>query len=295
MNIIIIILTMVAVTSFVIGYLYNINREQIITRERLRTYTVTEEKAYLPPDLQLSFRTRVIDRTLGNLSNLIRRFVPKNEKEAYNAKLRTAGNPYGLTGESFLVLKYLVFTISIIIGILTKNLFYLLCLAGAGLFLPDFILKSLVRKREEEILKELPNFLDLLSISVQAGLGFDSALLKVAEKTPGQLSREFMKALQEMGMGKPRREALRDMGERLNINEVTIFTSAIIQAELLGVSISNVLQIQSQQARENRRMQAEEKAMKVPIKMLIPLVVFIFPVIFIVLLGPSVIKLMETL
>ncbi|KUG04652.1 type ii/iv secretion system protein tadc, associated with flp pilus assembly [hydrocarbon metagenome] len=295
MELIIISLLAVMVTSFVIGYLYNVNREQIITRERLVAYTVKEEKAYLPPELQLSFKTRVVSRVMGTLSGIFKRLIPKNEKDAYSAKLRTAGNPYGLNGDSYLVLKYVIVTISIIVGIFTRNMLYLLLFAAAGLLLPDLWLKSIVNRREDEVLKGLPNFLDLLSISVQAGLGFDAALQKVVEKNPGPLSSEFGKALQEMGMGKPRREAMKDMAERLNISEVTVFTTAIIQAELLGVSIGNVLQIQSQQARETRRMQAEEKAMKAPIKMLIPLVIFIFPVIFIILLGPAFISITETL
>lgn len=295
MELVIISLLAIMVTSFILGYLYNINREQIITRERLVAYTVKEEKTYLPPELQLGFRTRVISRTMDTLSGIFKRLIPKNEKDAYNARLRTAGNPYGLNGDSYLVLKYVIFTIAVVVGILSRNMLHLLLIAAAGLLLPDLWLKSVVNRREDEVLKGLPNFLDLLSISVQAGLGFDAALQKVVEKHPGPLSVEFSKAIQEMGMGKPRREALKDMSERLNIDEVTIFTTAIIQAEQLGVSIGNVLEIQSRQARETRRMQAEEKAMKAPIKMLIPLVVFIFPVIFIILLGPAFINIMETL
>ncbi len=294
MELLIISLLAVTVSSFVLGYLYNLNREEIITRERLITYTVKEQKIYLPPELQLGFKIRVISRVMDALAGVFKRFIPKNEKDAYHAKLRTAGNPYGLNGDSYLVLKYVIFTFSIIIGILSKNILYLLLMAAIGFVLPDLWLKSGVSRREDEVLKGLPKFLDLLSISVQAGLGFDAALQKVVEKSPGALSNEFGKALQEMGMGKPRREALKDMAERLNISEVTIFTTAIIQAELLGISIGNVLEIQSRQARESRRMQAEEKAMKAPIKMLIPLVVFIFPVIFIILLGPAFINLMET-
>lgn len=286
----------VMVTALVLGYLFRRNRDKIIIQERLNAYTIKGDKdAYIPPELQMSFKTRVWSRWLKNLSLVFRRVIPKNEKDAYNAKLRTAGNPMGLNGDSYLVLKYAIFTLSIIIGALTGNILYLLVIGVAGLVLPDLWLKMVVSQREDQVLKGLPNFLDLLSISVQAGLGFDAALQKVVEKHPGPLSNEFGKALQEMGMGKPRREALKDMAERLNVSEVTIFITAMVQAELLGVSIGNVLQIQSQQARETRRMHAEEKAMKAPIKMLFPLVIFIFPVIFIILLGPAFIQLMETL
>ncbi len=286
----------VMVTALVLGYLFRRNRDKIIIQERLSAYTIKGDKdAYIPPELQMSFKTRVWSRWLKNLSLVFRRVIPKNEKDAYNAKLRTAGNPMGLNGDSYLVLKYAIFTLSIIIGALTGNILYLLVIGVAGLVLPDLWLRMVVSQREDQVLKGLPNFLDLLNISVQAGLGFDAALQKVVEKHPGPLSNEFGKALQEMGMGKPRREALKDMAERLNVSEVTIFITAMVQAELLGVSIGNVLQIQSQQARETRRMHAEEKAMKAPIKMLLPLVIFIFPVIFIILLGPAFIQLMETL
>jgi tight adherence protein C len=161
--------------------------------------------------------------------------------------------------------------------------------------LPDQWLKSLITGRKEEILKGLPNFLDMLCISVQAGLGFEAALQKVIEKKRGALADEFRIVIQEMRMGKARRVAMKDMAERVGISEVTVFVTAVIQAEMLGVSISNVLQVQAQQARDARRMQAEEKAMKAPIKMLLPLVFFIFPVLFIILLGPSFINLLETL
>lgn len=288
-------LLIMMVASFVVGFLYSKNRERILVRERLIAYTVKEEKVYLPPELQLGFKTRVVNRVMGSLGRVFKRLIPKNEKDAYNSKLRSAGNPYGLNGESYLILKYVVFTASIIGGIITGNMLYLVLLAAAGFLLPDQWLKSLIKRRQEEILRGLPNFLDMLSISVQAGLGFDAALQKVTEKKRGALADEFKKVLQEMKMGKARRTAMKDMADRMGINEVTVFTTAIIQAEILGVSISNVLQIQSRQARESRRMQAEERAMKAPVKMLLPLVFFIFPVLFIILLGPSFINLMETL
>jgi tight adherence protein C len=193
------------------------------------------------------------------------------------------------------VIKYTIFTMSIIGGIFTGNMLYLLLLAMAGFMLPDQWLKSLITGRKEEILKGLPNFLDMLCISVQAGLGFEAALQKVIEKKRGALADEFRIVIQEMRMGKARRVAMKDMAERVGISEVTVFVTAVIQAEMLGVSISNVLQVQAQQARDARRMQAEEKAMKAPIKMLLPLVFFIFPVLFIILLGPSFINLLETL
>ena len=141
----------------------------------------------------------------------------------------------------------------------------------------------------------MPDVLDLLTVSVEAGLGFDAALQRVVQKMTGAISVEFAKTLQEIKMGKHRREALRDLGLRTGIDDLNTFISAIVQADQLGVSIGNVLRVQSEQMRRKRRQRIEEKAMKAPIKMLIPMVLFIFPTIFIVLLGPAAMQMIEGL
>lgn len=143
--------------------------------------------------------------------------------------------------------------------------------------------------------KELPDVLDLLTVSVESGLGFDAALQKVVRKTKGPLSNEFNKTLQEIKMGKARRDALRDLANRTGVEDLSTFIGAIIQADQLGVSIGNVLRIQSKQMRQIRKQRIEEKAMKAPIKMLLPMVFFIFPTLFLVLLGPAAIQLIESL
>jgi len=132
--------------------------------------------------------------------------------------------------------------------------------------------------------------LDLLSVSVEAGLGFDAALQKVVEKSEGPLAEEFALALNEIRMGKPRREALRDMAERVKLDDVSTFVGAIVQADALGVSVSNVLTVQAEQVRQKRRQRAEEKAQKAPVKILIPMLFFIFPALFVVLLGPALLE-----
>ena len=158
-----------------------------------------------------------------------------------------------------------------------------------GYTLPEFWLGGRVRKRQHAILLQIPDALDLLTISVRAGLGFDAALGKVVEKLQGPLTEEFRRALAEVRVGKARREALRDIVPRTEVGPLTNFISAIIQAEQLGVSISKVLQVQSEQLRIERRQRAEEQAAKAPIKMLFPLVGCIFPSLFIVILGPAII------
>ncbi len=156
-----------------------------------------------------------------------------------------------------------------------------------GWSLPELYVNSRRRKKEEEIEKTLPDTLDLLMVSVEAGLGFDGAMIKVSEKSGGILAGEFRRLIKENKMGKNRRDSLRDMATRLGNENVTAFTGSIIQAEQLGISFSNVLRLQAEQVRRKRKQRIEEMAMKAPVKMLIPLVLFIFPTIFIVLLGPA--------
>jgi tight adherence protein C len=166
---------------------------------------------------------------------------------------------------------------------------------GFGYLMPEFWLGSRIKARQKVILKMIPDTLDLLTISVRAGLGFDAALAKVVEKLPGPLTDEFRRALAEVRVGKARRDALRDMVPRTNVAPLSNFIGAIIQAETLGVSISKVLQVQSEQLRIERRQRAEEQAAKAPIKMLFPLVGCIFPSLFIVILGPAIISIVVTL
>jgi len=166
--------------------------------------------------------------------------------------------------------------------------------AALGFFLPILWLRSKTRARQTEIIKSLPDALDLLTITVEAGMGFDGALQKVAEKWDNELAKGFSKVVQEMRLGIPRREALRNMDRTMGVPDVTTFVAAIIQAETLGVSIAKILRIQSEQMRVRRRQRAEEQANKAPIKMLFPMVFLIFPALFIILLGPAVLIIMET-
>jgi tight adherence protein C len=180
-------------------------------------------------------------------------------------------------------------------GNITQGIMLGLVGAGIGYVGPEFWLGGRVRKRQKLILIGIPDALDLLTISVRAGLGFDAALGKVVEKMKGPLVDEFRRALAEVRVGKARREALRDIVPRTEVQPLTNFIGAIIQAEQLGVSISKVLQVQSEQLRIERRQRAEEQAAKAPIKMLFPLVGCIFPSLFVVILGPALILIMQNL
>jgi tight adherence protein C len=156
-----------------------------------------------------------------------------------------------------------------------------------GFFLPVMLLQSRIKRRQDLITKAMPDALDLLTVCVEAGLGFDQAMAKVSEKWENELSLAFERVLQEIRLGKLRREALRDMADRMDIPDMTSFVAAIIQADQLGVSMGKVLRIQSDQMRIKRRQRAEKKAHEAPVKMLIPMAFLIFPSIYIVLLGPA--------
>lgn len=162
-----------------------------------------------------------------------------------------------------------------------------------GYLFPRSWQKAQIKKKRAEIEKSLPDVLDLLTVSVEAGLGFDAALLKVVEKQKGALAEEFFKVLQEIKMGRPRRDALKDLSKRHPIEDLSNLIAALVQADQLGIPIAGVLRNQSKQIRQKHRQRTEEKAQKAPVKMMIPLVFFIFPSIFIIILGPAVIQIID--
>jgi tight adherence protein C len=215
-----------------------------------------------------------------------------------------AGNPGDLKLTDWMGVKILVgiaiaAIMFLLIGVLSTNIvsgiFMSLIGFGIGFLVPEFWLGSKIKARQKAILKMIPDTLDLLTISVRAGLGFDAALAKVVEKLAGPLSDEFRRALAEVRVGKARRDALRDMVPRTNVQPLSNFIGAIVQAEQLGVSISKVLQVQSEQLRIERRQRAEEQAAKAPIKMLFPLVGCIFPALFLTILAPAFIQIIKTM
>jgi tight adherence protein C len=177
---------------------------------------------------------------------------------------------------------------------LGESLLYALGFAILGFFFPQLWLSSKISKRQKEIRKAMPDALDLLTICVEAGLGFDAAMAKVSEKWNTELSLAFARVIQEVQLGKLRREALRDMAERIGIAEMTSFVAAVIQSEQLGVSMAKVLHIQADQMRMKRRQHAEEEAHKAPLKMLIPMALLIFPSLGIVLMTPAALRLMNS-
>ncbi|MEO6350831.1 MAG: type II secretion system F family protein [Candidatus Limnocylindrales bacterium] len=250
---------------------------------------------------ELELQQPLFERTLRpmamRLSGLAQRFASPQKVSRTEKRLSMAGNPGDLRTIDFLGLKLAVAALLalafFVVGLLTGSAAFgfvaALALGGLGFFFPEIWLSRRIKKRQKNVLLAVPDTLDLLTISVRAGLSFDGALSKVVEKVRGPLSEEFRRSLAEVRVGKARRDALRDIVSRTEVPALSNFIGAIVQAEQLGVPIAKVLQVQSEQLRIERRQRAEEAAAKAPIKMLFPLVGCIFPSMFIVILGPAVI------
>jgi tight adherence protein C len=254
-------------------------------------------------ELQQPFRERVLIPMFRALLSYLGRFGLKQNQERLRANLQMAGNPGNISPNMFIGLRMvLAITLAFVISLLViGRLPFIQALAGVaiafmiGYILPGIWLDRKIKERKKNILKALPDALDLLCISVEAGLAFDLALQRVAQKWDNELSREFQRVLQDIRLGRTRREALRDMAARTGVEDVQTFVSAVIQADQLGVSMSKILRIQSDQLRTRRRQRAEEAAQKAPVKMLIPMVFLIFPALFVVILGPAVPRIMSAL
>ena len=271
---------------------------------RLTQLGTMQAKSLEELELQAPLFERTLRPLAARLSGSVARVTSASFSATTEKRLALAGNPGDLRVADWLGIK----AVGAIIG---AGLFVLLfvfpgvvkvpfpinaamILVGVmfGYTVPEFWLGGRVKKRQKLILLQVPDALDLLTISVRAGLGFDGALGKVVEKLKGPLTEEFRRALAEIRVGKARRDALRDIVPRTEVPALSNFIGAVIQAEQLGVSISKVLQVQSEQLRIERRQRAEEMAAKAPIKMLFPLVGCIFPSLFIVILGPAIILIM---
>lgn len=253
-------------------------------------------------ELSMPFQERVLKPIFRSLADIVTRFTPERQMEDTRRQLELAGNPNNMDAATFLGMRVgataafglLAFLVFVVLTHQNNAILYILGGVALGWFLPSLWIKGKITRRQDEIVKALPDALDLLTICVEAGLGFDAAMGKVYEKWDTALALAFGRVLQEIQLGKLRREALRDMAERMDVPDVTSFVAAIVQADQLGVSMAKILRIQSDQMRVKRRQRAQEKAQQAPVKMMIPMVLLIFPSIWIVLLGPSIIILLET-
>jgi tight adherence protein C len=277
------------------------NEERGVSKSLTVIEAFSAAPAAMQKELEPSFNDRVVTPLLGRFTGIGKRISPSGHADSIRKKLDVAGNPAGWSVEKVEALKF----VGVLVGSAVALGFALLIgmafapaaavVAGgavAGYFGPNMYLYQKGYDRTAKLQKELPDALDLLTISVEAGLGFDSALSQVARNTDGPLADEFGRVLQEMQIGLGRAAALRALGERSTLPDLRNFASAMVQADSFGIPVGQVLRVQSEEMRLKRRQRAEEQAQKVPVKILIPLMACILPVLFIVVIGPAVITLM---
>jgi tight adherence protein C len=298
LTIFIIVLALVSIALIIVGVRRGQQPAETL-EDRLAQFGTLERPPTLEEiEMSQPFTERIVLPVLRGIAGFVTRFTPKRSMESVQHQLDLAGNPYHWGPMEFLGFRAIVLILFVALGIFmlvggtlkTSQRFMVAGAAtAAGIFLPTLWLRSRISRRQNSIVRSLPDALDLLTICVEAGLGFDAAMAKVAEKWEDDLSLAFRRLIQEIQLGKLRREALRDMAERMDVTDVSTFVAAIIQADQLGVSIARVLRIQSDQMRLRRRQRAEELARASQLKILPPVVFLIFPAILIVLLGPAII------
>jgi tight adherence protein C len=275
-------------------------------QERLAEYAARGEKTTLEEiELSQPFSQRVIIPIAKRLGDIVLRFTPQNSITQMARKLELAGNPGNLDPAIFFAMRFLGLPLGALFFYLDsialpgsfvdgKGLIIGIPASILGFYLPDLLLKGRIDRRQKEVRKAMPDALDLLTICVEAGLGFDAAISKLYEKWDNEIGRAFGRVVREIQLGKLRREALRDMADRLGVSEMSSFVAAVIQSEQLGVSMAQVLRIQADQMRIRRRQLAEEEAHKAPIKMLIPMALLIFPALCVVLMTPAALIMLES-
>jgi tight adherence protein C len=253
-------------------------------------------------EMQENFGTRVLVPILGRAGKIAKKVTPIDSRDRLAKKLVLAGQPAGWDAERVLAFKIVGAAAGFMAGLLLIPLIHLApllqivviaLLTFSGFIIPDSILGSRVEDRKKEILRTLSDTLDLLTISVEAGLSLNAAIAQVVRNVPGVLSSEFARMLQEIQLGVPRSDAFRHLAERTDVEELNAFALAMIQADIFGVSIASVLRTQADQLRIKRRQAIEAKAQQTPVKMVFPLIVCVLPSLFVVIVGPGAIRIFE--
>ncbi|MGH7777628.1 MAG: type II secretion system F family protein [Candidatus Dormibacterales bacterium] len=270
-----------------------------VLEQRLRGYDepVTLEEQ----ELQVPFTERILKPVLDIAGRFLAARTPDRTRQALQARLNLAGRPGGLTVSDFQAIRYgatvALFALGLAVGMIARNPTILAAGAavggGLGFFMPMLWLKQKADGRRKEIQISLPDAMDLLTISVEAGLSFDGAIQRLVDKYKNALTDEFSQVLKEVRLGRPRLDALEDMGARCAVEDLHNFVQAVVQSEQMGVGIAKILRIQSDEIRRKRRQRAQEKAAQATLKMMFPMVGCIFPSLWIVLLGPAVLILMH--
>jgi tight adherence protein C len=273
----------------------------LTVQQRLSVYGGEKQLTVEEIELQRPFSERVLRPSIERLGSLLSRSTPQRARQDLLNRLELAGRPGNLTPEDFaavrLVAAAIVGALGLLIGLLLANPVYLVIALVVGVilgyYLPVLWLKQKVDARKSEIQKALPDALDLLVICVDAGLGFDAALARVTDKYKNALSELLAKALREVSLGRPRLEALDEMGRNSGVEDLHNFIQAVIQSEQFGTGIGKILRIQADEMRRKRRQRAQERGAQATLKMMLPMVGCIFPTLWIVLLGPAVLILMR--
>ena len=294
-------LVFLAVASLVVGLARRSPSVMEARMQDFKTRAVTEVEG--ETDLAVPFSDRVLVPGVEALANAATSVLPAKVLANIEKQLLRAGNPMTLNAyvvfwiASVTLMSGLVLAaVVVVLGTIGPQ--HALVILGFGAFgwmLPGMWLKGRVKTRQKLVIKSLPDALDLVTTCVEAGLGLDAALARVADKSSGPIADEMTRMLRDMAMGKMRREALTEMADRIGVDELTSFVNAVVQAEQLGVSIGQVLRVQSDQMRIRRRQRAERTAHEAPIKMIFPLVLFIFPAFMLVILGPAGIRIAGSL
>lgn len=297
------IVIIVAIILIIIGIILFPKAQSGDVQLRLEEYASRSTPITLEEiEMAQPFTERIVYPIIRSISNTVSQLTPQQSRAKVKRNLELAGRPIK-SPEIFSGLKviagvglaiFAVLILSITKQPLTKIVLYSVISGAIGYILPGIWLGNKIKARQTEILKALPDALDLLVICVEAGLGFEGAMAKVAEKWDNELAKAFARVLQEIRLGKLRTDALREMDKSTGVPEITSFVAAIIQATQFGVSIAKVLRIQANQMRIQRRQRAEKKAQEAPIKMLFPMVFLIFPSLFVVLLGPAVLQVIDS-
>jgi len=303
-------LVLIALTFFlsIIFLTIGIRIERESTSPLARLQRQTKETQELTPE-EAELRRPVLARLIGPVAQrallLVARFSPPGLKDSIRRRLQIAGNPWRAHSEEVIFAKIVLAATGAIVGLALgaavlhkkpeQSVLFALGGSAVGFLLVDWMILQKTKQRRKQIQHSLPYVLDLLCVSVEAGLAFDAAMQKVTEKVEGPLSQEFQQVAYEIRIGKPRRDALRDMRDRCAVEDLNTFVAAIVQAERLGLGIGQVLRVQADLMRNLRRERAREAAMKIPVKMLFPLVFLILPALFAVILGPAVIQMLDNL
>lgn len=293
----------IAFFMFSYGTMLILSKNKIIVGSRIKQIKNIDTDTRLDID-KTSFSQRALTPFYERISKFLIKATPRRKINILKKKLEKAGLLKSSTPENWLYTRIMIMLIfSILFGLLIylstasfiKSLLFALIIMLLISTCFNFYLSKRINTRKKMIVRELPYTLDLITVSVEAGLSFDGAMSRVIMNISGELCDEFAKTLKEIRMGIQRKVALKNMSERCEVKELSMLLTSLIQADDLGVGLSNVLRVESVALREHRTQMAREKAMKAPIKMLFPLIFFIFPSIFIVILGPAILKIMDIL